>query len=101
MTRITSELEQSFGLRCSEAKYPIIIGTYEGPEWQLRECDAKAHYVDVLVAFTDSRIAIEVHAIGGMSESQDFRELRLASERLLREALPEAQVQVQYPYNPD
>jgi hypothetical protein len=98
VTRVTGELEQSFRLRCSESQYPILLGTYDGPEWQLRDCEAKTHYVDVLVAFTDSRVAIEVHEIGGMSESQDFRELRLASERLLREALPEAQVQVQYPY---
>lgn len=89
---------ESIGLSCKPTDHAIIHGTYAAPKWSLVACSSNDHDVDVLVASSKEEVAIEVHSLGGAREPQEFRDLRLGSERVLREAMPTAEILEVYPY---
>jgi len=85
---LLSHLSKRFPLKCEEhEKRAGSQGSLELSEMH-RKCTDRSSYTYIEVITSGNELAVEINKIGGAREPARFREIRLASESYLKQAVP-------------
>jgi hypothetical protein len=89
---LLSHLSKRFPLKCEEHEaWAGSQGSLELSEVH-RKCTDRSSYTYIEVVTSGNDLSIAINKIGGAREPQRFREIRLAAESYLKQAVPGATV---------
>lgn len=92
---LLSHLSKQFTLRCDKPEtWTVPPNSSEKPEVH-RECTNLSDYTHIKMVTSGDELTVEIDKLGGFEEPEGFREVRLAIQNYLKQAVPGATVTIE------